>query len=123
MLATVSGVTPFIVQYVGRHISHWNVNELKTELLPEVSIGRIQVGTAPGDSAQRMVPGFWVPVAAWGTDPIPPGTVMFPPTVLPEELVVLLLLQAASAVMLATATTSPPMVLLWKLIGLPSSRR
>jgi hypothetical protein len=121
MPGTVSGVVPFTVQYVGRHISHWNVNKLKTELLPEVSIGKIQFGTAPGCIAQVIVPAFWVPVAAWGTAPIPPGTVMFPPTVLPDELVVLLLLQAASAVMLATATTSPPMVLLRKFIGLPSS--
>ena len=28
------GVVPFTVQYTGRHISHWKVKVLKTELLP-----------------------------------------------------------------------------------------
>lgn len=70
-----SGVTPLSVQYSGRHISHWNVNELKTELLAAVSIGRIQSGPKAAPNPQVIVPAFAGPGAAAGIWPIAPGTV------------------------------------------------
>src|SRR5271166_1023501 len=60
---TTSGVTPFTVQYSGRHISCWKVNALKTELVLDVLIGKIQFGTAPGVMAQVIVPACLAPVA------------------------------------------------------------
>jgi hypothetical protein len=72
----------------------------------------------PGDRARLPLA-----AASAGTDPIPPGAVVAPLAVLPDELL-LLLLQAASAVMLATAMAIPPIALLRNLIiGPPSSRR
>ncbi len=114
-----SGVTPFTVQYSGRHDSHWKVKTLKTEFEEPGTTGKIQFGAKPGPSAQVIVPAFCVPLAAAGTEPIAPGTVTAPEEVLPDEL--LLLLQAASAVMLATAMAIPPIVLLRNLIIGPPS--
>jgi hypothetical protein len=116
------GWTPSTVQISGRHIIQMKLKLLKTVLEEEGTTGRIQLGVAPGCSAQVIVPACSVPVAWAGTDPIAPGGVTAPLALVPELLWLLLLLQAASAVMLATATAIPPIALLRNLIiGPPSS--
>ncbi len=57
-------MTPYTVQYVGRHISHENVYRLNTEFWPASVIGKIQVGPSPGCSAQVIAPAVSAPEAA-----------------------------------------------------------
>jgi hypothetical protein len=73
-----------------------------TENAADVTSGRIQVGAAPGGSAQVIVPACCAPVAAAGMVPnAPPSDVEG--VVLPLDFPLLPLLQAASAVRPATA--------------------
>src|SRR5579862_1623395 len=99
------GATPLLNQYSGRHSSSENWLVSFTEYAADVTIGRIQVGEVPGDSAQVIVPACCAPVAGAGIVPnAPPSDV--DGAVLPLALVLLLLpllLQAASAVRPATA--------------------
>src|ERR1035437_6918292 len=105
---STTGSTPSTVQISGRHISQMKGKLLSTVLEGEGTSGGIQLGEAPGCSAQVTVPACPVPDAAAGTDPIAPGTVTAPPVVPVDPLLLLLLLQAASAGLLATAGGSPP---------------
>jgi hypothetical protein len=93
-------------QYSGRHSSSENWLVSFTEYAADVTIGRIQVGEVPGDSAQVIVPACCAPVAGAGIVPNAPpsdtdGAVL--PLALVLLLLPLLLLQAASAVRPATA--------------------
>src|SRR5579863_4802487 len=98
------GATPLLNQYSGRHSTSENWLVSFTEYAADVTIGRIQVGEVPGDSAQVIVPACCAPVAGAGMVPNAPLTVV-DGEVLPPALVLLLplLLQAASAVRPATA--------------------
>src|SRR5437867_12759501 len=87
--------------------------------------GKIQLGVAPGDIPQVIVPALTLaPAGATGTDPIPPGTVTLLAVLLPPPLLEPLLLQAASAVRLATARATPATLVLLRyfVIGPPSVR-
>src|ERR1700683_114641 len=121
-----SGAVPLTVQYSGRHISPSKGKLLKHEFDAGATTEKIQFGAVLGAIAQVIVPDLPLSVAAFGTDPIPPGTVTVPGVVVvlpPDEVLWLLLLQAPSAVTDATARTSPPTVLLRNLIiGPPPSR-
>src|SRR5580692_10166927 len=72
--AFTSGVTPFTVQYVGRHICSVNRVVLATALSATGMTGKIQFGVWLAHSATAIVPAVSGPAAAGGTDPIDPGT-------------------------------------------------
>src|SRR5512146_2339112 len=50
------GSVPLSVQYSGRHMFHWKLMMLKTELAAAGTTGKIQFGPAPGDMAQVITP-------------------------------------------------------------------
>src|SRR5579863_8772343 len=100
LIAGVSlGSTPFWNQYSGRHSSCEKLLVSFTEYAADVTIGRIQVGPAPGGSAHVIVPECCAPVAGAGIVPnAPPSVVDGVVLLLPPPDLVLPLLQAASAV-------------------------
>jgi hypothetical protein len=95
MDGTSVGLTPLPYQYSGRHISYWKLLVVVTEKSAPGVTGKIQVGDAPGDSAQVSVPACAVPLAA--------GTVPNAPDVEVTEPLGAALLQAARPVAAATA--------------------
>src|SRR6516162_1697138 len=98
MDGTMVGATPLGYQYSGRQNSAWKSKRVPPVVSAPGVTGKIQVGAAPGDSAQVSVPACAVPVAG-GTAPNAPAAEVTDP-------LELALLQAATPMAAATAHTA-----------------
>jgi len=114
MDGTIVGLTPFGYQYSDRQNSSW-----KSKRVPPVEsalgvTGKIQVGAAPGGSAQVIVPAWGVPLAG-GTEPNAPEVEVTGP-------LELALLQAARPMAAARAHTASVAARRVMLTGFPRDR-
>src|SRR5579871_1513194 len=112
---TTVGATPLGYQYSGRQDSAWKSKRVPAVVSVLGVTGKIQVGAAPGDSAQVIVPTLGVPLAG-GTAPNAPDVEVTDPLLgLASE-------QAARPMVATTAHTASVAARCGGLTGFPRER-